>query len=234
MGIELLGDWRAAAVSTLDWWREAGVDVVVDESPRDWLAREIVPAPVAEPAPVVTTLPASLAEFLAWRVSDAAPESTWRGASAAASGPPDAALMVLVDCPDQGDRERLLGGAAGTLFDRMLAAMGSSRAAVHLAAVCAKRPVGGRMPADVTAELHRLARHHVGLVRPKRLLLMGDAASRALLAADVVRARGNLHLVDHDGGQTAAVASFHPRWLLENPARKADAWRDLQLLMGMA
>jgi DNA polymerase len=28
------------------------------------------------------------------------------------------------------------------------------------------------------------------------------------------------------------VATFHPRLLLERPAQKADAWKDLQLLMG--
>ena len=25
-------------LSTVDWWREAGVDFLVDEEPRDWLA----------------------------------------------------------------------------------------------------------------------------------------------------------------------------------------------------
>jgi DNA polymerase len=28
-----------------------------------------------------------------------------------------------------------------------------------------------------------------------------------------------------------AIASFHPRFLLERPAQKAEAWRDLQLLI---
>jgi len=28
-----------------------------------------------------------------------------------------------------------------------------------------------------------------------------------------------------------AVASFHPRFLLERPAAKAEAWKDLQLLI---
>lgn len=232
MGVEHLGQWQAAAISTLDWWREAGVDVLVDESPRDWLARPAPTAPAPGPIAASTALPATLDEFLTWRVGEAAPEAGWRGASIAASGPLDAALMVLVDCPDKDDRDCLLGGAAGRLFDRMLAAIGLNREVVHLAALCCRRPTAGRMPKEIEAELHRLALHHVGLLAPKRLLLFGDAASRAIAGTEVLRARGTLRTVNHKGGETLTVATFHPRLLLERPAQKADAWRDLQLLMG--
>lgn len=233
MGAEIPGGWQAAAASALDWWHDAGVDVLVEDAPRDWLARAV--AVVAAPAPVVEApeaLPATLAAFLEWRLGDVAPEAAWRGVSIAAAGPLDAALMVLVDCPDREDTDGLLGGAAGRLFDRMLAAMGLSRDAVHLAAVCARRPLAGRMPRETEAALHRLARHHLGLLAPKRLLLMGDGAARAILGDGVVAMRGALRAVNHDGGETGGVATFHPRLLLERPAQKAEAWRDLQLLMG--
>ena len=230
MGYEF-NDWQAAAASALDWWQAAGVDVLVDDAPRDWLAREVAPAPVATRVASAPALPTTLAEFLTWRTSDVAPDAAWRGVSVAASGPHDASLIVLVDCPDAGE-DCLLGGKAGALFDRMLAAIGLRREAVHLAAVCSKRPVAGRIGRDVADELHRLARHHLALLAPKRLLLMGDAASRALIGADVLRARGSLHAIKHERGETDAVATFHPRLLLDRPAQKADAWRDLQLLMG--
>lgn len=141
--------------------------------------------------------------------------------------------MVLADCPDRDDEPAgaLLSGAAGRLFDRMLAAIGLSRAEVHLAAVCAKRPVGGRMPRELVERLHECARHHVALVAPKRLLLFGDAASRAVLGTEAVRARGSLRRFEHKGATVEVVATHHPRLLLEQPARKADAWRDLQLLV---
>ena len=44
--------------------------------------------------------------------------------------------------------------------------------------------------------------------------------------------RGRLHGFNHRSGQTGVVASFHPRLLLDRPALKAEAWKDLQLLMG--
>jgi hypothetical protein len=133
-------DWMSSAVSALDWWQEAGVDVLVDDAPRDWLA-EPVAAPVAFVAPaapvhVPAALPDTLVDFIAWRLGDAVPEVEWRGVSIAASGPPDADVMVLVDCPDKDDGAAgmLMAGPTGALFDRMLAAIGLSRETIHLAA----------------------------------------------------------------------------------------------------
>lgn len=234
VGMEF-NDWRAAAASALDWWADAGVDVVVEDTTRDWLAAPVAepPKPAAGAAPVADApLPESWDAFLAWRGGAQAPDARLRGVAVQASGPARADIMVLADCPDQDDEAgKLLSGAAGRLFNQMLAAIGLTRAEVHLAAVCAKRPVAGRMPPELVDRLHDCTRHHVGLVAPKRLLLLGNAASRAILATDTARARGNLHPFAHKLGETGVVATHHPRLLLEQPARKADAWRDLQLLM---
>lgn len=239
------GAWAA---SVLDWWHDAGVDLLVEDAPRDWMAPEpaqvAVFAPAASPATValatapapapVARLPDTLEAFLAWRLSDAAPEASWDGVSLTATGPVDAALMVLVDCPDRDDGEagRILSGAPGRLFDRMLAAIGHSRETVHIASVCARRPLAGRTPPDLEARLAEIARHHVGLVAPRGLLLLGNAASRAVLAAELTSARGHSHSVDHKSGKTRAVASFHPRFLIEKPMAKAESWKDLQRVMG--
>lgn len=229
-------DWHAAIAATLKWWHDAGVDVLGDDLPRNWLAMPVAPAPLPASTPIALAapvLPDTLAAFLEWRCGDDVPEAGWSGVHLPASGPADAAVMVLVDCPDRGDGQAayLLSGAAGVLFDRMLAAIGLSRDVVHIAAVCAKRPASGRAQREVEARLAELARHHIALVAPKRLLLLGDAASRALLATSLPDARGRLHVFNHKGGQTEVVASFHPRFLLEKPMCKAESWRDLRMLV---
>jgi DNA polymerase len=230
VGAEAHLDWHAAAASALAWWHEAGVDTLVGDEARDWLAPPVVaPPPIA--TPLASALPTTLQSYLAWRHVGEVPEAAWPGGWIAASGPGDARLMVLVDCPDRDDGDELLSGAAGRLFDRMLAAIGLTRDRVHLASVCAKRPTAGRLPAEATERLHELARHHVGLLAPQRLLVLGNAASRAVLATDVAPARGRLHPLNHDTTTTTqVVASFHPRFLLEKPAAKAGAWADLQRL----
>lgn len=240
-------DWRQAAASAMEWWRDAGVDVLVGDEPFDWLAPEpadqVVALPTPHHAPAATrpasapavgeALPGTMAELLAWRTGALAPEAGWNAALVPATGPADADLMILIDCPERDAADSLLGGAAGRLFDRMLAAIGRSRADVHLASLCAARPAAGRLPRDKEARLAEIARHHVGLAAPKRLLVMGDAASRAILSANVIEARGRLHPFNHKADtQSQVVASFHPRMLLERPGLKAEAWRDLQMLMG--
>jgi uracil-DNA glycosylase family 4 len=246
MGANQNYDWHSAAASTLDWWIDAGVDASIDETPRDWLAAIVAAPPprsaASAPATVgvapVPILPTTLDAFLAWRAGDEAPEATWPGAMLAAQGPVDAPLLVLVDMPEREDAESgvLLGGAAGRLFDRMLAAIGQSRGSIHLVALCAKRPVAGRIAPEIEERLGEIARHHIALVAPKRVLLLGNAPSRALLGADAAPARESLRVVNLTGGNKAgtveAVASFHPRFLLERPAQKAEAWRDLQMLIG--
>ncbi|MEG8021860.1 uracil-DNA glycosylase [Sphingomonas aerolata] len=246
MGADQTIDWRNAAVSVLDWWHDAGVDMLVDDAPRDWFAAPeplvIAPSapagvPVAPPV-AVATMPLSLTEFLAWRTGADVPEAGWNGISLAAEGPADATVMVLADCPDRDDGTdnggagQLLSGASGRLLDRMLAAIGLTRSEVHVAAVCAKRPTAGRIQREVEDRLAEIAKHHIELVAPKRLLLLGNAASRAILGMELQAARGRLHGISHKVGEAGVVASFHPRFLIEKPAAKAEAWKDLQMLMG--
>lgn len=232
MGADQHIDWAKAAASALDWWHSAGVDVLVEDEGCNWLGK--VQAPISHhAAPASGALPETLAAFAAWRLGVDAPEAMWGAPLIAAAGPATADLMILLDCPERDDRDTLLGGAAGRLFDRMLAAIGRTRDSVHLAAVCAARPIAGRMPRDTEARLAEIARHHVALVAPKRLLVLGNAASRAVLSVELAEARGSLRALNHKGGKTtSAAASFHPRFLLEKPACKADAWKDLQMLMG--
>ncbi|MEO9130913.1 MAG: uracil-DNA glycosylase [Sphingomonas sp.] len=253
MGANLNIDLRTVAASAVEWWREAGVDASIDEAPRNWLAA-VEPAPVAARgaaavaavAEIIVPLPDTLAAFEAWRIGPDAPEAGWPGRPIAAQGSAASDIMVMIDLPEREDADTgiLMSGAAGRLFDRMLAAIGLDRESIYLVPVCATRPVAGRVSPEIEDRLNEVARHHVLLARPKRLLLLGNAPSRALLGADATRARGSLHVVNLSSGQgpdmgndvamTQAVASFHPRFLLERPAAKAEAWKDLQMLIGSA
>jgi DNA polymerase len=247
MGADQNIDFRLMAASALEWWRDAGVDMLVDDAPRDWLAPPAISTPAttdgsiaarparapAKPLPAVAPLPTTLEAFEQWRLGPDAPDAGWSetrigGAGSAASG-----LMVLVEAPEREDEAtgQLLSGAVGTLFDRMLAAIGRDRSSIYLASVAVARPIAGRIPSEAIEELGRIARHHVALVAPIRLLIFGNTASRVICGADVAALRGSLHDVNHGTGKTGVVASFHPRFLLERPAAKAEAWRDLQLLV---
>lgn len=240
MGIEGAIDWREATASALAWWQEAGVNIVVDDLPRDWTAREnSAPAKheIVQPSATVeeeAPLPATLEAFIDWRFGGAAPEMAWGEPVVHVAGDPAAPLMIMTDLPESGDCSlgTLLSGDAGRLFDRMLAAIEHDRASIYLVSLCIARPVTGLVPRDSEGKLGELARHHVALAAPKRLLLLGQTVSRAILGADGAAWRGRLQPVNYQGGQSHAVATYHPRFLLTKPAMKADAWKDLQLLIG--
>ncbi len=233
-------DWRAEAASALNWWRDAGVDVLVDDDARDWTAR---PAPTAQPdAPPrpgpkepepEAPLPATIEAFLDWRYGAGAPEAAMGEPLAAAEGDVAAPLMIVTDLPEfDGGTPALLDGAAGKLFDRILAAIGQSRESVYLVPLCAARPITGQVPRDLEGKLGEILRHHVALVAPAHLLLLGQATSRAVLGTDADKNPESLTPFNYSGGQSAVVAIRHPRFLLNKPAAKADAWKDLQLLIG--
>lgn len=230
-------DQTAEIVSLLSWWQDAGVDTFVDDDPRDWLTPPLrAPAPVetAAPAPKVAPagLPTTLVEFQDWlRTSDdiAIPTAT----RMAPAGDSASGLMLLVDQPEAGDTEagQIMTGEIGRLFDRMMAAIGRDRASIYLAAMAPGRSAGGYVDPAAAAMFTRLARHHVGLAQPRALLLMGEAPSRALLNLGFVEARGRIHEIEIAGTTVRAIATFHPRTLIQHPAQKARAWADLQLLM---
>ncbi|MDB5681267.1 MAG: uracil-DNA glycosylase, partial [Sphingomonas bacterium] len=205
---------------------------------RDWLARmpaaDKLPAAVREEAVEAPRLPDTLAAFAEWRLGPAAPEASWSGQALGTQGDIASGLMIVVDMPDREDDAAgaLLSGSAGRLFDRMLAAIGRDRNSVYLTALAVKRPPAGRVADEIGQKLEALIRHHLALAAPKRVLALGNAASRAIMGLDVANARGSLRVVNHDKGTSEVVASFHPRFLLERPAAKADAWKDLMLLIG--
>jgi uracil-DNA glycosylase family 4 len=233
----------ADIASLMGWWRDAGLDVLVDEEPRDWLAQveRVAPAPVAPvraaapqaaPAPAAPTFPDSLPAFREW-LATSDQLNIPLGARIAASGDPASGLMVLVDLPEADDMAAgtLLSGPAGELFDKMIAAIGRNRESLYLAAMAPGRPAGGYVDKASGTLFGELARHHVTLAKPRALLLMGDPPARAFLSQGFVEARGRQHDVALPGGATPAIATFHPRTLLHHPDQKRRAWEDLQLLM---
>jgi DNA polymerase len=172
--------------------------------------------------------------FHEWlRSSDALPYAAPAAPRICPSGDPAAGLMVLAGMPSTDDcaSGAWLSGAAGRLFDRMLAAIGRSRETIYLAGLSCVRPASGRFDAAGSARCGAIAKHHIALVAPKTVLLIGDASARALLGLGAAQARGRVHRIETPSGSFDAVVTLSPEFLLNQPGQKALAWADLQLLM---
>lgn len=224
----------AEARSALAWWLEAGVDVAVQEEARDWLKPAPPRAPpAAEPAPVANVAEVgheTLAELQQWLASSAQlPLASATAKRILPHGPENAAIMLLSDAPALEDAAagQPIGGDAWVLARRMLAAIGIEADQAYSASLSCVHAPGSRMSERERAACADVARHHIRVAKPQRLLLFGDGPCVALLGKRLVEARGHVHKVE--GVRT--VATFHPRYLINHPLAKSQAWRDLLLLM---
>ena len=224
----------AEARSALAWWLEAGVDTLVQEEPRDWLrpAVEKPAAKVSEPRPPNLVQPSheSLAELKQWLSSSMdLPLASSTAKRVLPHGPEEAPIMLLTDAPTVADYAagQPIGGDAWDLARRMLAAIRIPADQAYSASLSCVHVPGSKMsPADREA-CAEIARKHIKLARPRRLLLLGDGPAQALLGKPLPQARGHVHKVE--GVRT--VATFHPRALINQPSNKSLAWKDLLLLM---
>jgi DNA polymerase len=237
----------------LQWWADAGVDILVDEAPRDWLRQKpdlrssraqsrgagtesaIAPLDYArDERDHANALPDQLELFRGWlRESDTLPFASASARRVCPAGDPAAGLMIVTDMPAAEDCSTgtLLAGETGKLFDRMLAAIGRDRDSIYLASLSCLRSPDGRFTSEAATQCATLARHHVGLASPKALLLFGDACSKALLGMPMAQARGRWHELATHAGPIRTIVTLPPSYLLAQPAAKALAWADLQMLM---
>jgi DNA polymerase len=152
--------------------------------------------------------------------------------------------MIVGEAP--GEQEDLRGepfvGAAGQLLDRMLQAIGVTRAATtaegapapnpaqqaYIANALKCRPPRNRNPEPAElAQCEPFLVRQIELLQPRVILAMGRFAVQALLRTDeaIGRLRGRLHR--YQG--VPLIVTYHPAYLLRNPVDKAKAWDDLCL-----
>jgi DNA polymerase len=154
-------------------------------------------------------------------------------------GHPQAHWLVVGEAP--GEQEDLQGepfvGAAGQLLDRLLAALGLTRAEdgpqppeqrVYIANTLKCRPPRNRNPAaEEMARCEPYLVRQIELLQPRLILAMGRFAVQALLRSDepIGKLRGRVHR--YQG--VPLVVTYHPAYLLRNLPDKARAWEDLCL-----
>lgn len=151
-------------------------------------------------------------------------------------GHEQAQWMIIGEAPgEQEDRQgEPFVGKAGQLLDNMLRAVGLTRAEagpeqqVYIANVLKCRPPMNRNPEpQEVAQCEPFLKRQVELVAPKLILAMGRFAVQSILQTGepIGRLRGRVHA--YQG--VPVVVTYHPAYLLRNPADKARSWDDLCL-----
>ena len=147
-------------------------------------------------------------------------------------GDPAARLMFVGEAP--GEQEDRRGepfvGPAGELLDKMIEAMGWTRAAVYITNTVKCRPPNNRDPEpDELAACKPFLEAQLASVAPRIVVALGRPAANQLLGVD--QSIGSLRGRFHDRGAIRVMPTFHPAYLLRSPERKRDVWDDLKLVM---
>jgi len=148
-------------------------------------------------------------------------------------GNPAAELMFVGEAPgaDEDLRgEPFVGRAGQLLTDIIERGMGMPRSEVYICNVIKCRPPGNRNPEpDEVASCEPFLLRQIEIVRPRVIVGLGTFAVQALLKVKtpISRLRGNWHELRG----IRMMPTFHPAYLLRNPADKRLVWQDIQLVM---
>lgn len=148
-------------------------------------------------------------------------------------GAESAPLMFVGEAPgaEEDRRGEPFVGAAGQLLDKMIEAMGWTRDTVYIANVLKCRPPGNRDPEpDEVAACEPFLARQIEVIRPRIIVTLGKPATHLLLktSAPISALRGRFQ--EYRG--IRVMPTFHPAFLLRQPARKRDTWSDLKQVIG--
>jgi DNA polymerase len=144
-------------------------------------------------------------------------------------GNPSARLVLVGEAPGREEDERgePFVGEAGRLLDRILLAMGLSRDEVYICNVLKCRPPNNRDPeATEVACCEPFLVRQLAAIRPQVIVALGRFAIQTLLQskAPISRLRGSWQ--QYHG--IPLMPTYHPAYLLRNPAGKRDVWADMK------
>lgn len=148
-------------------------------------------------------------------------------------GNEQARLVFVGEGPgyEENQQGRPFVGAAGKLLDKIIGAMGLLRTDVYIANIIKCRPPDNRNPEpeEIESCLPFLVQQ-LRAIQPEYICALGTFAAQTLLQTSrtISSLRGKFHPWQAD---IRLMPTFHPAYLLRNPAKKKDTWEDIKKLM---
>ncbi|MGH7817136.1 MAG: uracil-DNA glycosylase [Candidatus Binatia bacterium] len=145
-------------------------------------------------------------------------------------GNPHAKLMFVGEGPGRDEDlqgEPFVGRAGQLLTDIITKGIGIKREDVYICNVVKCRPPENRNPEpDEVAACEPFLKKQIDLIRPEIIVGLGKFAAQTLLQskAPISQLRGNWH--SYHG--IKLMPTFHPAYLLRNPADKKLVWEDIK------
>ena len=124
-------------------------------------------------------------------------------------------------------------GRAGKLLDKMLGSIKLDRTKVYISNVVNYRPPENRKPTEIEIERYfPYLINHIEIINPKILILLGSTALNTLIGNEEVISKMRGKWIEKKFGscKTSVIITFHPAFLMRQPAQKKMAWIDLKMI----
>jgi DNA polymerase len=152
-------------------------------------------------------------------------------------GNPDSRLVFLGEAPGADEDEQgipFVGRSGQLLNDIITKGMKISRDEIYICNILRCRPPKNRNPLPEEAEHCRpFLDATLEIIKPEYICCLGTVAAKNLLHIDTAigQLRGKVLEYNASFGTVKVICTYHPSYLLRNPAAKKDTWEDIKLLM---
>jgi DNA polymerase len=148
-------------------------------------------------------------------------------------GDPQAKVMFIGEAPgaDEDAQGEPFVGKAGQLLNKIIAACQWRREDVYICNILKCRPPGNRNPTQDEADYCReYLDAQIEIIDPEYIVCWGSVAACNLLGVKYPIGKMRGRFFQH--GRAKVVCTYHPSYLLRNPAAKKDVWEDMKFLLG--
>lgn len=229
-----------------EWWLQSGVSEDFSETAQSWLADTSVKedaaasraraakeaiAAAAKQKPDVPRVggdkrawPETLEAFQKWWLTESSLDEGGSYPRIAPRGSHGASLMIVVPEPEIDDRDALLSGQHGVLVANFLRSAGLTEENIYLTAALPRHTPLADWVSLSKSGMGDILRHHINLVAPQRVLLLGSNIL-SLLGHDTAQATARFVKTVLQGVEAPALAGIDPGMLLRRPRRQGNLWQ---------
>jgi DNA polymerase len=146
-------------------------------------------------------------------------------------GNPQARILFIGEAPgaDEDRQGEPFVGRAGQLLNQIIAACKIQREEVYICNILKCRPPENRTPApEECANCREYLDTQLAIVDPQYIVCWGTVAAQNLLRTETTIGKLRGRFFQH--GRAKVLCTYHPSYLLRNPAAKKDVWEDMKFL----
>ncbi|MEZ5943473.1 MAG: uracil-DNA glycosylase [Planctomycetaceae bacterium] len=147
-------------------------------------------------------------------------------------GNPQARVMFIGEAPgaDEDEQGEPFVGKAGQLLNKIIEACGWKREDIYICNILRCRPPGNRTPEKSEADNCReFLDAQIRIVNPEYIVCWGSCAAKNLLDSVLPIGKMRRRWFKHESARV--LCTYHPSYLLRNPAAKKPVWDDMKLLL---